>query len=134
MRKLTLTNARVILPETQVDASVVVADGLIDRIGDVATEGETIDLLSLPDLVRAKKTQRDKDWPMIRRLVEQSYYSTTVELSAQFAGFWIAELRSPELLIEAVERFPAAAEQSPRPAVQAALRGDRAAIEGQTRS
>jgi N-acetylglucosamine-6-phosphate deacetylase len=44
MRKLTLTNARVILPENQADASVIVADGLIDRIGDVATEGETIDL------------------------------------------------------------------------------------------
>ena len=27
------------------------------------------DLLALPDLVAAKKTQRDKDWPMIRALV-----------------------------------------------------------------
>ena len=26
--------------------------------------GEKYDLLSLPDLVQAKKTQRDKDWPM----------------------------------------------------------------------
>lgn len=26
--------------------------------------------LSLPDLMKAKKTQRDKDWPMIRRLIE----------------------------------------------------------------
>ena len=32
--------------------------------------GEKCELLSLPDLVQAKKTQRDKDWPMIRRLVE----------------------------------------------------------------
>lgn len=30
---------------------------------------EEYDLFSLPDLVDAKKTQRDKDWPMIRRLV-----------------------------------------------------------------
>ena len=37
-------------------------------------DGEPIDLLALEDLVRAKKTQRDKDWPMIRRLVEQSYF------------------------------------------------------------
>ena len=30
-------------------------------------DGTKCDLLSLPDLVQAKKTQRDKDWPMIRR-------------------------------------------------------------------
>lgn len=30
---------------------------------------------ALGDLVLAKKTQRDKDWPMIRRLVEQSYFT-----------------------------------------------------------
>jgi hypothetical protein len=30
--------------------------------------GEIYELLSLEDLVQAKKTQRDKDWPMIRRL------------------------------------------------------------------
>ena len=30
-------------------------------------------LLSIPDLVRAKKTQRDKDWLMIRRLLEADY-------------------------------------------------------------
>jgi hypothetical protein len=36
-------------------------------------EGFQIESLSLPDLVRSKKTQRDKDWPMIRRLVEVSY-------------------------------------------------------------
>ena len=29
--------------------------------------GSKCDLLSLPDLVQAKKTQHDKDWPMIRR-------------------------------------------------------------------
>src|SRR5881275_1317027 len=34
----------------------------------------TCDLLSFPDLVQAKKTQRDKDWPMIRRLVEAHYF------------------------------------------------------------
>ena len=36
--------------------------------------GMQCDLLSLPDLVQAKKTQRDKDWPMIRRLVEAHYF------------------------------------------------------------
>ena len=37
-------------------------------------DGTGCDLLSLPDLVQAKKTQRDKDWPMIRRLVEAHYF------------------------------------------------------------
>jgi len=37
-------------------------------------DGTKCDLLSLPDLVQAKKTQRDKDWPMIRRLVEAHYF------------------------------------------------------------
>jgi hypothetical protein len=37
-------------------------------------DGTTCNLLSLPDLVQAKKTQRDKDWPMIRRLVEAHYF------------------------------------------------------------
>jgi len=27
---------------------------------------------AIEDLVKAKKTQRDKDWPMIRRLIEAS--------------------------------------------------------------
>jgi hypothetical protein len=32
-------------------------------------DGTICDSPALPDLVQAKKTQRDKDWPMIRRLV-----------------------------------------------------------------
>ncbi len=31
-------------------------------------------MLAVEDLVRARKTQRDRDWPMIRRLLEQSYF------------------------------------------------------------
>ena len=31
--------------------------------------------MALEDLVSAKKTQRDKDWPMLRRLVDASYDS-----------------------------------------------------------
>lgn len=40
----------------------------------VVPDGMVCDLLALPDLVRAKKTQRDKDWPMIRRLVEAHFF------------------------------------------------------------
>jgi hypothetical protein len=76
------------------------------------------------DLVQAKKTQRDRDWPMIRRLVEQSYFSTPGEPGKLLAEFWLQELRTPELLIEVCERFPDASAGVARPAVTAALAGD----------
>ena len=40
----------------------------------IETSSGEIDLLSLPDHVRAKKTQRDKYWPMLARLVEANYF------------------------------------------------------------
>lgn len=84
-----------------------------------------IDALSLPDLVMAKKTQRDKDWPMIRRLLEANYWDTSAEPTPARIGYWLRELRTAELLIEAVRRFPqAAAQEAGRPAVHAALTGD----------
>ena len=48
---------------------------------------EEYDLLSLPDLVNAKKMQRDKDWPMIRRLVEASYFRGRSRPTAEEPGF-----------------------------------------------
>jgi hypothetical protein len=63
-------------------------------------DGTICDLLSLPDLVQAKKTQRDKDWPMIRRLVEAHYFQHREQASPARIKFWLRELRTPELLIE----------------------------------
>ena len=40
----------------------------------IESEGVEIDMLSLADLVRAKKTQGDQDWPMLRRLVDRSWF------------------------------------------------------------
>ncbi len=57
-------------------------------------------LLSLPDLVQAKKTQRDKDWPMIRRLVEAHYFEHREQPNRPRIEFWLRELRTPQLLIE----------------------------------
>jgi hypothetical protein len=68
------------------------------------TSGETCDLLSLPDLVQAKKTQRDKDWPMIRRLLEAHYFQNHVLGSVAQKKFWLAEMRTPELLIEIAQQ------------------------------
>ena len=63
-------------------------------------DGTKCDLLSLPDLVRAKKTQRDKDWPMIRRLVEADYFGNQTKPGAARIKFWLTELRTPELLLD----------------------------------
>ena len=70
--------------------------------------GEKCDLLSLPDLVQAKKTQRDKDWPMIRRLVEAHYFENQKKPTPAQVRFWFQELRTPELLVELARRYPAA--------------------------
>jgi hypothetical protein len=63
-------------------------------------DGVRCDLLSLPDLVRAKKTQRDKDWPMIRRLVEAHYFQNNAAPNPAQIQFWLQEMRTPQLLIE----------------------------------
>jgi hypothetical protein len=63
-------------------------------------DGMAYELLSLPDLVQAKKTQRDKDWPMIRRLVEADYAAAGGEAEESRVAFWLRELRTPRLLIE----------------------------------
>ena len=66
--------------------------------------GEKCNLLSLPDLVRAKKTQRDKDWPMIRRLVEANFFQNREQPSVAQIHFWLAELRTPQLLVEVAQQ------------------------------
>src|SRR5713101_2279817 len=67
-------------------------------------DGTRCDLLSLPDLVQAKKTQRDKDWPMIRRLVEAHYFQHRGKPATAQITFWLRELRTPALLVEIAGR------------------------------
>ncbi len=69
-------------------------------------DGSRYELLSLPDLVSAKKTQRDRDWPMIRRLIEADYAACGDRPSEAQVRLWLGEARGPELLIELAERFP----------------------------
>jgi hypothetical protein len=83
------------------------------------------DLMALPDLVKAKKTQRDKDWPMIRRLLEAHYFQHQTHPTRAQIAFWLQELRSPELLIEIAQRYPRACRRlaSSRPLLSYALSG-----------
>lgn len=69
-------------------------------------EGLKIELLALPDLVRAKKTQRPKDWPMIARLLEANYFAHRDHPNDEQIDFWLAELRTASILIALAERFP----------------------------
>lgn len=92
--------------------------------------GLSVDVLSLPDLVRAKKTQRDKDWPMLRRLLEAHYFQHRDHPTPAQVRFWMLELRSPELLIEAARRHQSACERAARqrPLLRHAARDDQPAL------
>lgn len=98
-----------------------------ERRTSVADEvGCEWELLSLPDLVQAKKTQRDKDWPMVRALVEAHYFAHRENPSPDSVVFWLLELRTPDLLIEIASRNRGVADaiSLKRPAVAAALGGN----------
>lgn len=90
-----------------------------------------IDVMALPDLVASKKTQRDKDWPMIRRLLEANYFEFREQPTPARVDFWLQELRTAELLAECVARFPrdAARIESERRLLAAAHAGDLRACE-----
>ena len=83
-------------------------------------------VMSLPDLVRAKKTQRDKDWPMLRRLIEADIVKAGGQARAARVAFWLRECRTFEMLRDLGRRYPRltvrAAPQ--RPALRAAMRND----------
>jgi hypothetical protein len=93
--------------------------------------GEKCDLLSLPDLVQAKKTQRDKDWPMIRRLVEASFFENRRKPNPAQIRFWLAELRTPQLLVEVARANSATAKKlaAKRPLLRLALAGETVKLE-----
>jgi hypothetical protein len=63
-------------------------------------------LLSLPDLVQSKKTQREKDWVMIRRLIEIEVTHFKDNPTEKQIRFWILECRTPNLLVYLTQRYP----------------------------
>ena len=85
----------------------------------------TVAVMSLPDLVKAKKTQRDKDWPMIRRLIEADVARAAGIGDPSKAAFWLRECRSPEVLQELAQRYPTLARRiaQRRPSLRAAMNG-----------
>ncbi|MEM1226135.1 MAG: hypothetical protein AAGJ40_10570 [Planctomycetota bacterium] len=71
------------------------------------SEGVVYELLGIEDLIRAKKTQLDKDWPMIRRLVDAHFDQNGDEPTDDRVRFWLRESRTPEILIRVAAEYPA---------------------------
>ncbi len=88
-------------------------------------------VLGLGDLVQAKKTQRDKDWPMIRRLIEVDYHNRARRPSQTQIAFWFRESRTASLLLELCQKYPSMAHslEKSRRAVHWALRDNLARVE-----
>ena len=99
-------------------------------------DGTRCDLMSLRDLVQAKKTQCDKDWPMIRRLVEATYFAERARARPASVRFWLQELRTASLLLELAAAHPRAATAASRTraAVAAAIERDEPEVEAALRA
>ncbi len=74
--------------------------------------GGKIDVIGLHDLVQSKKTQRDKDWWMLKRLVENDIILHQDNPSDDRIKWWFQESRNPQRLVELAEQYPAMAKQS----------------------
>jgi len=96
----------------------------------VGDDGQHYDLISLQDLVRSKKTQRDKDWPMIRRLVEADYVGGETPSDTKME-FWLRESRTPSMLINLAQAQPELTRVliPARPLLSAACNNDERGIE-----
>lgn len=94
----------------------------------LAEDGTSYQLMSLQDLVKAKKTQRDKDWPMIRRLVETHFFHERERPNPKQLRFWFLELRTPGLLMELTAGHPEICRKliKQRPLLKLAAAGDEA--------
>ena len=92
--------------------------------------GLDLHLLDVPDLVEAKKTQRDKDWPVIALLVDIHYREHGQEPTPERIRFWLGQSRTPETTLVLVQRFPDEAREmiADRLFLEAALAGDLAKV------
>lgn len=94
-------------------------------------DGSIYELMSLPDLIQAKKTQRDKDWPMIRRLIEADIAACKDTPTSDQVRLWLRESRTSGLLIELAKNNPAETISiiPQRPLLRLASIGDEMALE-----
>jgi len=109
-----------------------------DPFPELWTRREVLDLpgigevpvLALRDLVQSKKTQRDKDWGHLRRLVEVDYLTRRDAAGSEDIAWWLTELRTPRYLLELAAAHPDIAPRiASRPWLAEAARQGEAAVE-----
>lgn len=85
--------------------------------------GGSIDVIGLMDLVKSKKTQRDKDWLMLKRLVENNISLNKKNPSPKRIKWWLLESRNIESLIGLAKTYPEIAKNSvaDRPLLSSAI-------------
>jgi hypothetical protein len=91
--------------------------------------GEEFNLLSVPDLVRSKKTGRNKDWPVIELLVNIHIHENLSAPQPDWIRFWLQECRTPSQLVSLARRFKTECQAlQTRPLLALALAADEAAL------
>lgn len=83
---------------------------LWERRHTVTSTSPPVEIINLRDLVQSKKTQRDKDWVMLSRLIEADIVRDLGAPSTDQPAWWLKESRDPARLTQLVERFPREAE------------------------
>lgn len=97
-------------------------------------DGSSINIIGLRDLVQSKKTQRDKDWLMLRRLVENDIIlHKDKDPSMEQLNWWFLECRTAETLIGLIKKYPKAAKDYSRvrPLLVSAIQQDLAKVNSQ---
>lgn len=86
---------------------------------------KTIEIIGIEDLVQSKKTQRDKDWLMLKRLVENDMVLTR-RPTTEKVKWWLYECRNRNKLIKLVNKNKDLAKEcaKKRPILKIALKKD----------
>ncbi|MBM4050363.1 MAG: nucleotidyltransferase family protein [Planctomycetes bacterium] len=93
-------------------------------------EGGSVHVLGLRDLVQSKKTQRDKDWLMLRRLVDNDLLLRRERPQLKQVRWWLRECRTAENILSLARQYPEVAKScaAVRPVLRKALAGDVVAL------
>ena len=89
--------------------------------------GGILNVISLQDLVISKKTQRDKDWLMLKRLVANDIILKKYKASLDRIKWWLGECRNVDMLIKLAKkyRFLSKKMAKERPLISSAIKGDK---------
>jgi len=89
--------------------------------------GGTLNVISLQDLVSSKKTQRDKDWLMLKRLVANDIILKKYKASPDRMKWWLGECRNVDILVELAKKYRSLAKEiaKERPLISSAIKGDK---------